>query len=256
MKSLVAPFPWQPLDRICQRVLGRLLPRACLLCGRACDHATLCPGCRDAIPGHSQPHCPRCALRLRHADEPHPCLEADSPLHRVLSGADYAAPLDRALNALKFDQQTALARPLAELLLQGLHDSRTDGLHTVDAIIPIPLSGQRLAERGFNQSLLIARALIRAAAGAAPPLRHGWLQRIRHTRPQSSLDAAARRQNLRNAFLASASVAQLRIALVDDVMTTGSTLLEAARTLKAAGAAEVVAWVVARTPAPGSRCGD
>lgn len=119
----------------------------------------------------------------------------------------------------------------------------------IDLLVPIPLSGRRLAVRGFNQSLQIARGM-KAGSRRCPPLCHDGLIRIRHTAPQSTLNAEARQQNLRGAFAVPnpQRVAGRRVALVDDVMTTGSTLEEAARTLKAAGARAVIALVVTRTP--------
>ncbi|MDO4905443.1 MAG: ComF family protein [Lautropia sp.] len=179
------------------------------------------------------------------------CLPADSTLDRVIGATDYTNPLDRVFGALKFGQQLALARPLAEVLLHRLaQDDMLRTLARFDALVPVPLSGARLAERGFNQSLEIALALRSASPIPLPPLRNDWLQRIRHTRSQSSLDARTRHQNLRGAFRAAAGLHGKRLALIDDVMTTGSTLIEAARELKAAGAAEVIALVVARTPVP------
>ena len=123
-------------------------------------------------------------------------------------------------------------------------------LQQVDALVPIPLSGPRLAERGFNQSLQLARGMCAHAPGACPPIRTDWLLRVRDTARQSSLPRAQRQKNLRGAFSVPNPdrVAGQHLALVDDVMTSGNTLNEAARTLLAAGAASVLALVVARTP--------
>ena len=123
-------------------------------------------------------------------------------------------------------------------------------LQQVDALVPIPLSGPRLAERGFNQSLQLARGMRAHAPGTCPPIRTDWLLRVRDTARQSSLPRAQRQKNLRGAFSVPAPdrVAGQHLALVDDVMTSGNTLNEAAQTLLAAGAASVMALVVARTP--------
>ncbi|WAC74907.1 hypothetical protein OU995_09505 [Roseateles sp. SL47] len=112
-------------------------------------------------------------------------------------------------------------------------------------MLPIPLSAARLKERGFNQSLEIARHL---PGQRQYRLCAQTLIRLRHTLRQSDLPLAERRANLRQAFGVVRPVQGLHVALVDDVMTSGATLFEAAATLQRAGAASVQAWVVARTP--------
>jgi len=120
-------------------------------------------------------------------------------------------------------------------------------------VLPVPLSDQRLAERGYNQAWELARRL---AAHRALPARAQVLQRALHTRQQAELDRAERQRNVRGAFLVPHAQRGLvngrRLALVDDVMTTGATLREAATTLLRAGAADVQVWVLARTAEPGS----
>ena len=143
-----------------------------------------------------------------------------------------------------------LARPLGVLLMEHLLANPAQPLQQVDALVPIPLSGPRLAERGFNQSLQLARGMRAHAPSACPPIRTDWLLRVRNTARQSSLPRAQRQKNLRGAFSVPdpKRVAGQHLALVDDVMTSGNTLNEAAQTLLAAGAASVMALVVARTP--------
>lgn len=298
----------------------RLLPRACLLCGQPCEADALCSACRQVpLPGQYTPRCHACALPLSKTEWPsEPALTDDLPRYpalcttcqvlapaydRVIALADYAAPLDRALIALKFGKQLALARPLGMLLMQHLMAvAEAESMSTpspdttpnparvpvsnpppesapnaapnaatnavpknavpnptaspstppdlgVDLLVPIPLSGRRLAMRGFNQSLQIARGMKAFEGAACPPICYDGLIRVRHTLPQSTLSAEARQKNLRGAFAVPrpSRVAGKRIGLVDDVMTTGTTLEEAARTLKAAGAHTVTALVVART---------
>ena len=118
-------------------------------------------------------------------------------------------------------------------------------LDAADFVLPMPLSRQRLAERGFNQSLLLARALAPGRVDA------GLLLRTRHTPPQSALERAERLRNVRGAFavepLRAREVAGRQVLLVDDVMTSGASLHAAAEVLLAAGAAAVSAVVLART---------
>ena len=151
------------------------------------------------------------------------------------------------LQAYKFRANLALTSMLVDALAAeiGRHLAESGGA-LPDLIMPMPLAARRLAERGFNQSALLGRALaerfnLRFAVGA--------LVRVRDTRPQAGLKRAERQQNVKNAFACNPGhqdLSGLRIALVDDVMTTGATMSEAARALKKAGASAVDAWAVAR----------
>ena len=237
---------WRHGRRWLDLLTARLLPRACLLCEAPCLDQPLCAHCREALPGRGRLRCPRCALPLSarplSADSTSPappcpqCQQHPLALTATFALADYLPPLDRALVALKFGQH--------------LLTDPTQPLQQVDALVPIPLSGPRLAERGFNQSLQLARGMRAHAPGACPPIRTDWLLRVRDTARQSSLPRTQRQKNLRGAFSVPDPdrVAGQHLALVDDVMTSGNTLNEAAQTLLAAGAASVMALVVARTP--------
>jgi ComF family protein len=128
-------------------------------------------------------------------------------------------------------------------LLGNLLDAAVPAQPDIDCIGFIPLSRERLAERGFNQALEIARPLARARGIA---LRSDLAVRVRHAGAQAELPFAARRKNVRGAFACLEDLSGLRVAVVDDVMTTGATLDEFAKTLKKRGAARVENWVVAR----------
>jgi ComF family protein len=149
--------------------------------------------------------------------------------------------VDHFIRALKFHQQLGLARLLGEQLARRLVPETP----RPDLIIPVPLHGARLHERGYNQALEIARPVARALG---VPLDFRSLVRVRATAPQTGMTVAARRKNLRGAFALrdDAAVRNLRVALVDDVMTTGSTVQAAAQCLCASGAREVEIWVIAR----------
>lgn len=151
---------------------------------------------------------------------------------------DYAFPIDAMLKALKFENKLWLAPAFAELLVEPLAARAA----AADAIVPLPLNRWRHATRGFNQAGVIASALARLTR---VPLVH-CLRRDRRTRPQSGLDGVARRRNVRGAFSALDRPIPAHVLLVDDVMTTGATMNEAASTLLHAGSRRVTAVAVAR----------
>lgn len=221
------------------RLLSGLWPRHCLVCGEACPAEGLCPACRRALPwNHSA--CQRCALPL-----PVPvascghCLRRPPPLTVVHAAFRYEIPLDRLLPRLKFHDDLAAGRLLGGLMAEALA-----GAERPDALIPLPLHRRRLRSRGFDQTLELAVPLARALR---LPLMDDILMRMRETAPQSRLDAAARRRNLRRAFAVREGVVlPTHVALVDDVMTTGATLHAAADALLRAGVTRVDAWVCAR----------
>ena len=257
------------LRRYAGNLVHQLLPRCCALCslplaGIAERRAGWCEQCALALPGISAARCPVCAER-QPADLDSrlaplaavpaggivPCVRCRAeppPFERTIALADYAPPLDRLILALKFGHGVALARPLGTALAARI-DFETD------LLVPVPLSRARLAERGFNQSWLIARALAAGLAGKAnrargPKCDARVLIRLRHDPPQSLQSLRERAANLRGAFACRHDLAGLRVAIVDDVMTSGATLAEAARTLRSAGAAFVANIVAARTPRP------
>ena len=173
------------------------------------------------------------------------CRLAPPPWSRVVAGVDYGYPWDRALADLKFHQRLEPAGALLRPLLARLGDVRGSDVR----VACVPLSRERLRERGYNQSWELARRLARSLALEA---RADALFRVRDTGHQLGLHRDARGVNLQGAFVVTprhaAWVRGARIALVDDVLTTGATAHAAARTLRAAGARDVQVWVVARTP--------
>ena len=168
------------------------------------------------------------------------CLKKPPAFTRGIALYRYAPPADHLVRLAKFHQQPGQARALGRTLA-----TRVLNVSRPDVIAPVPLHATRLRERGYNQALEIARPVARALH---VPLAPRLLARTRPTPPQTGLDRRARERNLRNAF-AVVDVSQVRgkiIALIDDVMTSGSTADAAARALKRAGAKSVMVWVVAR----------
>jgi ComF family protein len=229
-------------------------PGQCEVCrrwarGRLC--ADCAPPVRPSVPAM---RCTGCGLRLAAppdtTDAVHcgTCLAHPLPFRRCLCAVDYLPPWDRLIVAFKYHGALDLAPVLAERLGDALDAERGAGAAPViDLVLPMPLSTQRLAERGYNQAWELAR---RVARRLAVPARADVLVRPLDRAPQAGLDRAARRRNLQGAFAVphSAAIAGRRLALVDDVLTTGATAAEATQALLAAGAASVEVWVLARTP--------
>lgn len=221
--------------------LGRaLLPPRCLVCEEP-GHAgqDLCLACRRELPWNHAA-CTRCGLPL-----PHPaprcgrCAGPAPPQAATHAVFRYAPPVDQLLRRLKFHGDLAASRLLSQLLAEALAL-----VPPPRALLPLPLHRRRLRQRGYDQALELARPL---AAELGLPLRADRLRRRRATAPQSELDAAARRRNVRGCFaLGPGPPLPAHVALFDDVMTTGATLQEAARCLRRAGVARVDLWVVAR----------
>ncbi len=237
------------------RVIGRglaalgdlLLPPACAVCNSLLDHggAVVCPDCLCGFEALSGPVCDRCG-------QPHPkaglcpdCREEAGQPEKIRSVYAYGGPLQEAVLNLKLQKKTRLAPFFADRIARADIDGLD--LKDQDFLVPVPLHKSRQAARGFNQSQLIARRLSRLVGVPVTPFH------LKRTRPTpSQFQMATRKQrimNVKNAF----SVVDRhpfegkRICLLDDVVTTGSTLRECARALFRAGAREIVAVTLART---------
>jgi len=170
------------------------------------------------------------------------CLTRRPAFDRVVAALAYAFPADALVRALKYRGSLACARPLATTLAGAL-----DPEPYPDLLVAMPLTQQRLRERGFNQAMEIAR-LIGAEFGLK--ITASGCRRTRESAPQASLPWKERAANVRNAFACELDLEGKIIAVVDDVLTTGASLNELAVTLKRRGAREVWGWIVARTPPP------
>lgn len=226
--------------------LPRLLPLACLLCGRITDR-NLCVDCTAALP-RNVCACAICGLPL--VTQPLPggtcgaCFGRPPPFVRTVAPLLYRPPVTTLVQRAKFYGGLVDANVLGELLADAVAIAYPDDEALPDVVVPVPLSWRRLMWRGHNQAGLIAR---RPAAKTRVPIDYDLCRRVRHTPPQTGLSRTARGRNLTRAFDVRRAP-PARVALVDDVMTTGTTLRSLARALLAAGAAEVHVWVAARTP--------
>lgn len=236
------------VDGLRRHAQQALLPPRCLICAQRSDTARdLCAACRADFHANDR-CCARCALPLAvPAALCGECLKREPPFDAAFVPYVYGHPLDHLLTQLKFGHSLAAGRVVAELWLDALRPALANGVVAglPAVVIPVPLHAQRLRERGYNQALELARPLAKAFS---IPLLHDGLRRIRDIAPQSGLGALARRRNPRGAFAVGNDAFPERIALIDDVMTTGATLHECARVLRAAGVRRVDAWVAARVP--------
>jgi ComF family protein len=220
--------------------LARLYPPTCLLC-RAAGAAglDLCAGCAGDLPSIAI-GCDRCGVPLPQPGTCGRCLQHPPPVARIITPFRYQPPLDALIKGFKFTGRLSSGRLLRELLLRALLHRPLD---LPDLIVPVPLHPRRLGERGFNQATELARGLGR---GLAVPVDRRVCRRVRATAVQSQLPSDERRKNVRGAFEVVRPLAGPRVAIVDDVITTGSTVFELARALRKAGATDVQVWALAR----------
>lgn len=211
---------------------------ACAVC--SLSPGPVCVECEADFFPASLSRCTVCAIPVHGEDTVcGRCLSSPPHFIRTTALGDYISPVDGMVTALKFGARLDLATVFGRLL------ARRASVGTDALVIPVPLAFERLSERGYNQSLQIARAYCGSTGARLGP---DVVRRLRHTPPQQTLALEDRRRNVRGAFIVSGSVVGRTVLVVDDVMTTGSTMDEIARALVAAGAACVHALVVARTP--------
>lgn len=229
----------EALRRSPRRLLDRLLTQDCFVCGEECGPSSVCERCGSELPVDPVA-CPVCAVPTLEGAVCGQCLRAPPAFDATRAAFAYRFPVDRMVQALKYRGRLALAGFFADALrpFRPLGDV---------LIVPMPLHRRRLRERGFNQAVEIARPLARAWGA---PLALAAVTRAVHTAPQASLPWKARSVNMRGAFRCDVSFDGKAVLVVDDVMTTGATLDELARTLKLRGAARVENLVIARTPPP------
>jgi ComF family protein len=220
------------------RALGGLLPQDCTVCGQGSGDRLLCAACETDLPDLAGPLCPVCATPTADGAVCGACQASPPHFDATTAAFRYAFPIEHLVQGLKYRHRLPLAGWLAEALA-----ARIDAAG-IDCLLPLPLSAQRMRERGFNQAQEIARPLARRLG---LPLVSDACYRVHDGAPQASLPWKERQANIRHAFECRLDLSGKRVAVVDDVMTTGATLNEFARTLKLHGAGRVENWVAART---------
>ncbi len=235
-----------------RQLLNVILPPRCILCGKILSERNgLCSECFNTIRFVSEPLCARCGRPFSEttADLSRPqlcgtCLQQKRPIFALRRFAfvydDASKPL---ILGFKFLDKTQNAEVLANMLWRAGKDIWSA---RPDLLVPVPIHYRRLLQRKYNQSALLAKYLARQTA---VPVDYFSLKRTQNTVPQVQLSGKARRQNLRHAFTVAKpqNIKGRKIVLIDDVETTGSTLLECAKALKKAGAAEIYSLTLART---------
>lgn len=221
--------------------LRRLLASpCCLLCRTPLTDGLLCSGCERELPWNT-PACPSCALLQSSASICGRCQQRPPPFDAAWAAFRFATPIRQSILSLKYHAGFMQARWLGETMAAQLAQRAAT---LPDLLLPVPLHPGRLRRRGYNQALELTRVLAHRLAIDCDPRA---ACRLRATADQIGQSAAARRRNLRGVFSVAPRVAGRRVALVDDVMTTGSTLAELTRCCRKAGAASIEVWVAART---------
>lgn len=213
----------------------------------AIRHHGLCCRCLREINRFT--YCGRCGAKVSHfTTSCGNCLREEPAWDHMVIAGRYSSPLSTLIHRFKFQQQFWLDKTLARLLLLEIYEARRHyGLRLPDALLPVPLYHIRQWQRGYNQADLIARQL---AKYLNLPLINRAVKRIKHTQTQRGLSAKHRRENLKNAFQIQPHLLPspcYSVTLIDDVITTGSTLNEIAKGLRAAGVQHIQVWGLAKT---------
>ncbi|MGF1713539.1 ComF family protein [Photobacterium chitinilyticum] len=196
-----------------------------------------CRHCTDHFP--QPPYCSRCGMTtVKPSGECGNCLSKPPPWQQFYRLGEYDFPLRQLVHQLKFSGKFWLAEPLGRLLARQI-------VHPAPAVIPVPLHPLRRFSRSFNQSTLLARAIARETESRCLP---NALRRTRHTQTQRHLSKRDRKKNLNQAFILKAKRLPEHVAIVDDVVTTGSTVAELTHLLLRSGVKQVDIYCICFTP--------
>ena len=218
----------------------------CLLCASSeANNQAICAACLADLPWYPQTSCPQCGL-ASNGMVCGSCLNSQPDFDATKAVFLYAYPIDAMMLRYKYGNMLNLGNTFGEFLAEKI--VLENHFKNIDLIIPMPMHPQRLKERGFNQALEIAKVLTK---NCKEKLDYKSIERIKLTPPQASLPLKERVKNIKGAFKVNANkldkLQGKRIAIIDDVMTTGASLNELAKTLKNAGTSHVECWVIART---------
>lgn len=206
-----------------------------MLCG-SMNQRIWCEACDASLPYLNGPHCAICALPTPQGEICGHCLKNPPEFSRTLAVFGYRFPVDKLIQLMKYREQLALSRAFADKLIR-----RVDSVP--DCLIAMPLHPSKLRSRGFNQAQLIAAPIARALDIQL----FYSCQRLRDTPSQTSLPWRERSKNMHGAFACTADFTGKHVALLDDVLTTGASLNALAQAVNKRGAAQISAWVIART---------
>ena len=243
------------LSRLLHNLSFKIFPGFCLLCGTHSERSKdLCLDCENDLPVN-QLCCPRCAIPLIHTLLTNTllplnnsqlcgqCISESPPFDQCLAPLRYEFPINLLVSRFKYRGKFCNGVLLADILLNQILSTQSS--EDPDLIVPVPLHWQRQFVRGFNQSHWLAKYL---GHHLNIPVNDQLLKRCRKTSSQKGLKRKQRQKNLKGAFQVNGDITGKRIALVDDVVTTGSTVTEISKLLKKAGAMRIEIWSLARTP--------
>lgn len=227
-----------------QKILDILYPVKCPFCGEIVSagpkkrtaHNGICARCREKIVYIEEPRCKKCGKPIR-SEEKEYCFDCAGKTHHFEEGRNlwiHKEPVNQAIYAFKYQNLRIYGKTFGTEMAE--HYENYLRKKTVDLIVPIPLHRKRKRRRGYNQAQILAKEL---SVHTGIPMDESVLKRVRETKPQKELDDKGRRINIRGAFAVTHPVTGRRIVLVDDIYTTGSTLDEAAKVLRRAGAEKV-----------------
>ncbi len=229
------------MKKIFSRLESWILPYCCIACNKPSDRQQdLCSACLKLLP-FIQTACYQCAYPLPVHGLCGQCLKHAPSFDSAIAAFTYTNPIPSFIQQFKYQHRLVYGRVLSELLRQQLEHHPI----TIDALIPMPLHWWRHLCRGYNQSQLVAKLL---SKHFHLPVYQQQIKRYRATKIQRSLTKSHREENMKNAFTIGKPFPYRRVAIIDDVMTTGNTVNALAKTLKLAGVTWVEVWVIARTP--------
>lgn len=231
------------IQKIFAQIMLSIFPAFCVICFSKGLKYGLCNNCKNLLKT-DQPVCIQCSNYLLAADNATicgACLKNPPYFDSTLSVGIYAAHLKKMITEFKFHEKLYLYRIFSHLLVEKIQQQSNP---LPECIIPVALHRYRLQERGFNQALEIAKGVAKALNIS---IDYSCCKRIKYTLPQSSIPAKERQQNVKHAFILTREINYKHIAIIDDVVTTGSTVNELSRIFKKAGVKKIDIWCIART---------